>query len=448
MDDLNVPKGKNSYLFSNKPNLLEKKDLKNIAGVYLIKVLNTNDYYIGSATNIFNRFLQHTLRRDRGRLNSKQKGSIKLYSLIRSTDHSNVAFEVLQHSTNFLFKFKELYPNVILNASEIELMQLITLYECAVKEQSLLKFFKPSLNDRFLATTSTNLTFLENTIIKPSFLINSPTPFGSIPYPFGGCGDGERGEIELEQELLEQNIAESDISTTDTNCKIDISDWIIKRDHPIKIFNAEGIEIGSFLSNRKAAQALGVSHTLISRYAKSFSGFLSPRLGIMVSVHIINVEKIDKVNHPSPKKYPNLDLNLNLTKGKICAISSDLSKIEGVFGSFQEAAKFFKVSDYRRIRRYFGTQKLIETFKGNFYFTGDNELIKYYETKKPIPNKSIIVHDLSETSSLHSTKVYSFVSVNQAEKELKIHHNFIKKHLESGTIYIGQDGRKFRFLSG
>ena len=75
-------------------------------------------------------------------------------------------------------------------------------------------------------------------------------------------------------------------------------------------------------------------------------------------------------------------------------------------------------------------------------------MIKYYETKKPIPNKSIIVHDLSETSSLHSTKVYSFVSVNQAEKELKIHHNFIKKHLESGTIYIGQDGRKFRFLSG
>lgn len=231
--------------------------------------------------------------------------------MIRSTDHSNVAFEVLQHSTNFIFKFKKLYPNVILNASETELMQLITLYECAVKEQSLLKFFKPSLNDRFLATTSTKLTFLENTIIKPSFLISS--------------------EIELEQELLEQNIADSDISITDTNCKIDISDWIIKKDDPIKIFNAEGVEIGSFLSNRKAAQALGVSHTLISRYAKSVSGFLSPRLGIMVSVHIINVDKIDKVNHPSPKKYPNLDLNLSFTKGKICAISSDLSKIEGVF---------------------------------------------------------------------------------------------------------------------
>lgn len=211
------------------------------------------------------------------------------------------------------------------------------------------------------------------------------------------------------------------------------------------------------MSNRKAAQALGVSHTLISRYAKSVNGFFSPRLGVMVSVNIINVDKLSKVKHPAAKKYSILNLNLSFPKGKICAISSDLSKIEGVFGSFQEAANFFKVSDYRRIRRYFGTQKLINTFKGNFYFSGDSELIKYYETKKSIPNKSIIVHDLTETSSslstsfdvctcTSSTKVYYFISVNQAEKELKIHHNFIKKHLEKGTVYIGQDGRKFRFL--
>ena len=68
--------------------------------------------------------------------------------------------------------------------------------------------------------------------------------------------------------------------------------------------------------------------------------------------------------------------------------------------------------------------------------------------KKSIPNKSIIVHDLSETSLSLPTKVYSFISVNQAEKELKIHHSFIKKHLEKGIIYIGQDGRKLRCLPG
>ena len=97
-------------------------------------MLNYNDYYIGSASNLFIRLLQH---RDKGRVSSKQKGSINLYSLIRNTDHSYISFEVLQHSTNFLYKFKELYPNVILNTNEIKLMQLLNLYECAVKEQSL-----------------------------------------------------------------------------------------------------------------------------------------------------------------------------------------------------------------------------------------------------------------------------------------------------------------------
>ena len=53
-------------------------------------------------------------------------------------------------------------------------MQLLTLYECAVKEQSFLKFFKPSLNDRFLATTSTKLSFVsgDNNTINPRFLMN------------------------------------------------------------------------------------------------------------------------------------------------------------------------------------------------------------------------------------------------------------------------------------
>lgn len=401
IDDFNVPKGKNSYLFSNKykPNSVEKKEITNIAGVYLIRVLNTYDYYIGSATNLFIRFLQH---RDKGRLNSKQKGSIKLYTMIRNLYPSNVSFEVLQHSTNFLYKIKELQPNIILNTHEIELMQLLTSYECAVKEQSFLKFFKPSLNDRFIATTSTKLTLLENTSIKSRFLLASSSQGGSQNL------SGTR----VKKEILEQNISNSNLSITDTRlwpCKIDISNWNIKEDDPVKIFNIKGVQIGSFLSNRKAAQALGVSHTLISRYAKSINNFLSPRLDIMVSVKIINVDKLNKVKHPVAKKYPILDINLTLPKGKICAISSDLSQIKGIFESFQEAANFFEVSDYRRIRRYFGTQKLIKTFKGSFYFTGDNELIKYYETKKSIPNKSIIVHDLSETSLLIPTKVYSFI---------------------------------------
>ena len=57
---------------------------------------------------------------------------------------------------------------------EIKLMQLLNLYECAVKEQSLLNYFKPSLNDRVLATTSTKLSFVsgDNNTINPRFLMN------------------------------------------------------------------------------------------------------------------------------------------------------------------------------------------------------------------------------------------------------------------------------------
>jgi len=47
--------------------------------------------------------------------------------------------------------------------------------------------------------------------------------------------------------------------------------------------------------------------------------------------------------------------------------------------------------------------------------------------------------------SMKYKQKYLFKSINQAEKELKIHHTFISKHLEKGTIYKGKNGRKFIF---
>lgn len=237
----------------------------------------------------------------------------------------------------------------------------------------------------------------------------------------------------------------------------DISHWSINYNDTVKVYNVKGVIIGSFLSQRKAAKELGVSHNLVSRYGKSTDTFLSPTLGMRVSVSIENVEKSDKVIHPSAKQHPKLNLNLDLPKNKICAISSDLSKIVNTFNSFNEAAKFFDLPDYRRIRRYFGTDKLIKTSKGNFYFTGDIDLLKHYEDYHPIQNKSILAYELSnedvniiteEKLNIHYKKykkIYLFKSINQAERELNIHHTFISKHLDKGTIYKGQDGRKFIF---
>ena len=76
--------------------------------------------------------------------------------------------------------------------------------------------------------------------------------------------DGNQHSLKEARSVLRQ----SDTSITNTICKIDISDWIIKEDHPVKIFNGKGVLIGTFLSYRKAGLALGVTHTLVSRYAK------------------------------------------------------------------------------------------------------------------------------------------------------------------------------------
>jgi hypothetical protein len=48
-------------------------------------------------------------------------------------------------------------------------MQLMSLYDCDLKEQLYLTRFKPSLNSRFFATTSTRLSYLENNLINPQY---------------------------------------------------------------------------------------------------------------------------------------------------------------------------------------------------------------------------------------------------------------------------------------
>lgn len=64
-------------------------------------------------------------------------------------------------------------------------------------------------------------------------------------------------------------------------------------------------------------------------------------------------------------------------------------------------------------------------------------------------NKPILVYDITALPhkvdcGLTAQKAYKFSSINQAEKELKIHHSFIKKHLENGSVYIGRNGRKLQ----
>jgi heme/copper-type cytochrome/quinol oxidase subunit 2 len=80
-----------SYQFnvSNK-----KLDIKDKAGIYMIRIITespatSNQFYIGSAINLLNRFAQH---KNKSRFNSNQKGSIKLYSAIREISPFKLSF--------------------------------------------------------------------------------------------------------------------------------------------------------------------------------------------------------------------------------------------------------------------------------------------------------------------------------------------------------------------
>nr|QKS32152.1 GIY-YIG endonuclease [Sphaerobolus stellatus] len=329
-------------------------------------------------------------------------------------------------------------------------MQFISLYECAIKEQSFLIKYRPSLNSRLFATTSTRLTYLEDpNALSPRFSSEKVSHLNNENLTISTS----KNSLSINDSLdLTKVSTEEEISVIpEAINKKDVSHWLIVPNKPVQIYNVKGVNIGSFLTYREAGRELGVSHTLISRYGKSTDAFYSPALGIFVSVSIDTVEKIGRVTHPYPNIYPTLELKLNLPKGKICAVSSDLSNIVNTFKSFKEAAQYFELPDYRKIRRYFGTKKLIKTTKGDFYFTGEPEIIKFYQENKAIPNKTILAYDLSkgcEDLNDSNSKKYNFVSINQAENLLKIHHTTIIRHLDKGTIYNGQDGRKFKFMLG
>ena len=103
------------------------------------------------------RFIQH---RNKARQYSRQNQNLKLYKALRRYPSNLIKFEVLEYTTNLIYKFRELYPDNTLNENEIELMQLMSLYECVLKEQKYLEIFKPNLNTRLFTTISTRLNFL------------------------------------------------------------------------------------------------------------------------------------------------------------------------------------------------------------------------------------------------------------------------------------------------
>lgn len=141
-----VPKGISLGTKGSLPDLNQK------SGIYCITCESTNEKYIGSSINLAARLRCH---RDLGKSQKWQTANHLLYNKIFNLGAADFSFSVIHPATNFWGLFKELHPTITLTAKDVILLNAFTRYELALIEQSYLGTFKPELNGRYVATTST-----------------------------------------------------------------------------------------------------------------------------------------------------------------------------------------------------------------------------------------------------------------------------------------------------
>ncbi len=125
------------------------KEFKKVAGIYQF-VLGF-DSYIGSTKDIYNRcFIQH--KKLAFSAPNKHK---KFYSLVVNNGWSKFTLNILNITPNHVNVFSEEYPNDILTAKDLRILQYLTYYELTLNEQIYLDLFKPNLNKSLLANWST-----------------------------------------------------------------------------------------------------------------------------------------------------------------------------------------------------------------------------------------------------------------------------------------------------
>jgi hypothetical protein len=328
---------------------------------------------------------------------------------------ADFSFSVIHTATNFLKLFKELHPTITLTIKDVQLLEAFTKYELALFEQSYLGTFKPELNGRYVATTSTHPLLL------------TPVPLDVMAYDT---------PVLLEENTNSEN---SIIELTDTTPIVDLSHLEIDSTLKVQITDIEGKPLASFSSLREAAKALDTNHIKLSRYAKSVDCVYIDYLGIKVNVECVGFVKYGKVVHATTKAHPPLAHSLSLKDGLIYAINKDLSQILKTFSSIYGAAKELGI-DRKKIVRYIGTDFLIENKDQKFYLDATPETLNSISNNKPKVARSVYAHDLT------TNIVTYFSSVTAAENRLNLHHDFINKHLDMDTVYISIDKtRKYKF---
>jgi len=291
--DLVLPEGKSLGHSGRLP------ELNRVSGIYSIVDTGTDDSYIGSSVDLAYRLRGH---RDVGTSSSSLGTQHLLYSRIQEQGANAFTFHQLHGGTNFLAQFTEDHPDFNLTSKEIDLLTAFTKYELALTEQSYLNKFQPTLNGRYIATTSTHPHLLTPSI--DSTLSSEPV------YPV-------------------EELAAPEVNTVS---KVDISNWVKNPNLKVQVLDVDNNILGSFQSLRKAADALQTNHIKLSRYAKSADSVYIDYLDIKVNISVDGFTKEGAVVHPSAKSHAPLVHNLELPAGRICAISSDLRTL---FGDYQ-----------------------------------------------------------------------------------------------------------------
>lgn len=125
------------------------KNYKKVTGIY--QFVFGSESYIGSTKDIYNRcFIQHKNLAFTSTNKHKQ-----FYSLVVNNGWSKFNLNILKIVFNHVNVYSEKYPNDILTAKDLQILQYLTFYELTITEQIYLDLFKPSLNKSLLANWST-----------------------------------------------------------------------------------------------------------------------------------------------------------------------------------------------------------------------------------------------------------------------------------------------------
>nr|UEK25968.1 hypothetical protein [Mutinus fleischeri] len=392
---LNLSKAK--LIVSNRNYLLHSNQADNhprkfagISGTYLFTNLITNQQYIGSSIDLYNRYKSHiinSIRPHRGG-NTPLYNSINLHKLkhftwspiVTSTNHINTFFEnKLTLKKNFSYK-------AILQ--EIYILRSFTQFEARIYEQSLIKEILPSLNNSL-----------------------------EVTFPFLNWKEGDTG-----------------LTSNDESDRYLI---VIAKDKSFSI---------SFSSTNAAVRTLGIPKTTLNRYVNYINISLkSPTLG--KDIYIINNKKPlleGKPDFPKTSHESISDIDLyNLESGKLYAYLMDKITILGTYKSPNEAAYLLDgKKDSKYISRYINLEHpvIVSPDRIPVYFTmhpywknNKSGRIGYRWNKtKSSKSKSIVLVDTLEKTAIQYDTVSELLEVLGLNKSFT---SFVKRYMNPTKLY-------------